>query len=867
MKRLLLVLFTTACALGAGSLTPTGLRCEYAVNPLGIDVVSPRLSWRLESNQRDAAQTAYQVLVASSPEKLKTGTADLWDSGKVISGRSIQVNYKGVKLASRQRCHWKVRVWDKSGQASEYSAPASWEIGLLTPKDWDAEWIGYPAGWNSRALYFRRDVDLKQAVRIARVYVAGLGYYELRLNGAKVGDHVLDPGFTAYSKRVLYATYDVTGHLRSGRNALGVIVGAGWYGTPSLLLQMEVTYQDGSSELFSTNGVRGNSRTGWRVTGSPIVANSIYDGETYDARLEKTGWDEPGGEAKMSSNSRTERWSTVMPVEPPGGRLVAQSVNPIKVVDSIRPVAMNEPKPGIFVYDTGQNMAGWAQLRVNGTSGTRVTLKFAESLNDDGTLNQQNLRAAAATDVYILKGGGEEVWQPRFTYHGFRYVQVEGFPGKPSIESVTAKVVRSSVDPNGSFESSNALLNRIQRMIWSTEASNLHSVPTDCPQRDERMGWMNDLTVRLEESVYNFDLARFYSKFLNDVSDTQTADGAIADTAPFKWGKRPADPVSASYLLMAHFLHQHYGDTRVMAEHFDGFKAWVEFLASRSRNHIVTYGYYGDWCPPQAFGNGPRSKETPVELMSTGYLYYCSRLLADMARVLGRPVDEKRYTALAQQVGQAFNRDYWKEATGGYGANNQSANSFALFLGVVPEQRVARVVANLAADVERQGGHLTTGNLCTKYLMEALTTNGHADAAYRIATQETYPSWGYMLSKGATTLWERWEHMTGGAMNSHNHPMMGSVSSWFYKYLAGIQADPRGPGFKRFVIHPYPVEGLKWVRASYTSMYGVIRSSWRKEKGRLVMNVTVPVNATATVFVPGQKPQEIGSGDYEFVSR
>jgi alpha-L-rhamnosidase len=580
--------------------------------------------------------------------------------------------------------------------------------------------------------------------------------------------------------------------------------------------------------------------------------------------------------------------------------LVSQTINPIKIMDTLHSGKMSEPRPGVFVYDLGQNVAGWAELRVKGERGVRVTLRFSENLAADGTVNQENLRKAAATDEYTLRGGGEEKWEPRFTYHGFRYIQVEGYPGRPGLQNILVKVIRSSVDPNGVFETNNELVNRIQKMVWWTEASNLYSVPTDCPQRDERMGWLNDLTVRTEEAVYNFNMSRFFPKFLNDIGDTQAEDGSITDTAPFKWGMRPADPVSASYLLQAWFLYQHYGDTRALADHFDGFKAWTDFLASKSMDGIVTYGYYGDWAPPSAYtvegslGSSAVSKDTPVQLMSTGYLYYCSRLLSSMAQILGRKDDKTKYDALAQKVGEAFNREYWNDAVGGYGANNQSANSFALFLGLVPQKQVPRVVDNLVKDVKVAGGHLTTGNLCTKYLLEALTTYGRADVAYEIVTQKTYPSWGYMLANGATTLWERWEELTGGGMNSHNHPMMGSVSSWFYKYLGGINTDPQAPGFKRIVIHPYPVGDLTWVRSEYTSMYGVIRSAWRREGKTFRLNLTVPVNTTATVYVPasnvshvteGGNPAasaagvewmrnedgavifEVGSGDYEFVAR
>jgi alpha-L-rhamnosidase len=576
--------------------------------------------------------------------------------------------------------------------------------------------------------------------------------------------------------------------------------------------------------------------------------------------------------------------------------LTAQAVNPIKIVDSLRPKSVTEPKPGVFVFDIGQNMAGWAQIQVSGARGTRLVLKFGEMVLKDGTIDQTNLFTATATDVYILKGEGTESWEPRFTYHGFRYVQLEGFPGRPSLDTLTAKVVRSSVEPSGTIETSDDLINRIQKMIWWTEASNLYSIPTDCPQRSERMGWMNDLTVRAEEEIYNFDMSRFYPKFLNDINDTQRADGAISDTVPYGWGQRPADPVSTSYLLLGWFAYQHYNDTHVLAEHFDGFEAWTEFLYSKTKDNIVTYGYYGDWSPPKAFSIGglesnPLSKDTPLEFMSTGYLYYNAWLLSHMAEALGRNDDKAKYTKMAEDVAASFNSKYWNENAGGYGSNNESMDAFALFLGIVPEGKIQRVVANLVKAVHDNGDHLTTGNLCTKYVLEALTKYGYGDLAFKVATQDTYPSWGYMLANDATTLWERWESLTGPGMNSHNHPMMGSVSAWFHKYLGGINPDPDAPGFKHFVIRPYPLGDLQWVRAEYRSPYGLIRSSWSKQNGVLSLKFTVPVNTTARVYIPardeasitvGEKRAamaegaklvdtqegtivfEVGSGDYEF---
>jgi alpha-L-rhamnosidase len=831
------------------------LRCEYAENPLGIDVPQPRLSWTIVSGRRGEAQSGYQILVASDPGLLGGDKADLWDTGKVVSGQSVNVRYEGKPLQSRQRCFWKVRVWDRDGRPSAFSDPAWWESAFLSPADWKAVWVGFTPGWTGRARYFRCFFEVAKPVSRARVYVAGLGYYELRLNGGKVGDRVLDPPNTDFSKRVLYATYDVTGDLRKGRNVVAAVVGHGWYGMPKLLLQLELTYTDGSSQMVYTSP---RPEHNWQVTSGPIVQDSIYDGETYDARLEKPGWDAPEG-AEGAPADRHEGWNTLHPVEPPGGRLMSAGLEPIKVVDTLRPAGVTQPKPNLFVFDTGQNLAGWARFRVHGQRGTKVILRFAENLYPDGTVNQENLRQAAATDTYILKGQGDESWEPRFTYHGFRYVQVEGYPGTPRLDDVDIRIVRSAVDPVSSFKSGNDLLNRIHKMVWWTEASNLHSVPTDCPQRDERMGWLNDMTVRIEMALYNFDLARFYAKFIDDVQDTQLS-GAISCTAPFKWGRRPADPVSASYFLLAWMLYQHYGDTVTMAEHFDGLKGWVDFLAGRTEEGIVDYSYYGDWSPPEKFAlekHSAVSRFTPGKLMSTGYLYYGAVLLQRMADVLGRQEDSVHYRQLAEKTAAAFNRQYWDPAAGGYASNNEASNSFALFLGLVPTDRIPAVVASLAKDVEKNGYHLTTGNLCTKYVLEMLTEHGHAELAYRIATQETYPGWGFMLANGASTLWERWEQLTGGGMNSGNHPMMGSVGSWFFKYLAGIRVDPSGPGFKKILIHPYLPSELEWAEGSYRTPYGEVRSSWKREGKGLRFDITVPANSTATVTLPVSADQPL----------
>lgn len=834
------------------------LKCEYATNPLGMDIAAPQLSWSIESAERGTFQNAFEILVADSPDILSKNKGNVWETGMIGSSLSAGVKYAGPELQSRKRYYWKVRIRNSNGKVSEWSEPAFFEMGLLKEEDWLGDWIGFNGGRTGKTLYFKGIFSIGKQLESARAYVSGLGYYELVINGKKAGDQKLDPAISEYSKRVYYSTFDVTGFLKK-ENVITVSVGPGWYGIPKLRIQIEMNYTDGTREVISSPSMRS-------VSTGPILKSSIYDGEFYDAREESKEL----YSYTLPENFINKKWGFANITDPPGGRMVSQKMEPIRIVDSITPVDIKEPVPGIYVVDAGRNLAGWASIRVKGERGTEITLKFAEALYKNGTVNQENLRSAEAKDVYILKGGAEEHWEPQFTYHGFRYIQVEGFPYRPKPGDFSIKLVRSGVSQTGNFKCSNELLNRIHKMVAATEASNLHSVPTDCPQRDERMGWLNDLTVRIEQALYNYDLSRFYAKFIDDVEDTQGPDGTITCTAPYRYGTRPADPVCASYLLLALKSYEFYGNTEIIRRHYAGLKAWVDFLNSRTENGIVNYSYYGDWSPPIAFGvdgSSPVSQFTPGKLMSTGYLYYCSRIISRMAGIIGNQADVKYYEELAVKTAEAFNKTWWDEKAGGYGSNNQACNSFALFLGIVDKEKIPSVVNNLVADVQKHDNHLTTGNLCTKYLLEMLTENGQVETAYKIATQETYPSWGYMLANGATTLWERWEFETGGAMNSHNHPMMGSVDSWFYKYILGILPDANGPGFEKLTIHPYIIGDLTFAEGELNTIKGRIKSAWKKEKGSVYLTISVPCNSLATVYVPSTNTRSITEGNRSIRNR
>jgi len=850
------------CSTGEQVVAPQDLLCEYRVNPLGIDNPSPRFSWKVVTQERGSFQTGYQVLVSQNLENLERDIGDMWDSGKVETRQSLHVVYGGKPLQSRTRYYWKVRIWDQQGRVSPYSAPAWFETAFLSQEDWRGVWIASPSVSKlSSAPMFRKEFLLTKEISRARAYISGLGYYELRINGQKVGDHVLDPAWTDYTKRVFYVTYDVTPYLRKGPNAIGVILGNGWFAysltrmhpTPQLLFQLHIEFQDGTEECIVSD-------RSWQVTvNGPIVENSIYHGEIYDARLEKPGWDMPG----YTMDPR--EWCIPIIAEPPGGIMVAQFLEPIKVVQDVIPVNVSSPKPGIYVFDFGQNIAGWVKLRVRGPKGTKVTMRFAELLYEDGTVNQENLRAARATDVYVLKGEGVEVYEPRFTYHGFRYVQLEGLPEKPGLEDVVGRVVRSSVKQIGSFRCSHELLNKIQQNAFWTEANNLHGIPTDCPQRDERLGWLNDMTVRAEAALYNFDLACLYTKWLDDIKDTQDpATGAIADTAPFRgYGRRPADPVAMSYLVVPWLLYVFYGDRQILEKHYEGMKRWIAYLEKATDEAgIVSYSYYGDWSPPLtesvpgSIGAGALSATTPGVFVSTCLFYYGVLLLSKVAGVLGEHEDEEYYTSLAAKTREAINRVFLDAEAKTYATGSQTCHVLPLFLKLVPDEYDKDVLQNLVEDIEKRGGHLATGNLGSKYLMDVLSEYGRADVAYVLATQTTYPSWGYMVMQGATTMWERWEYVTGGwqaEMASHCHPMNATVSAWFYKTLGGIMPVEEDPGFGRIIIRPYMPRDLTSVECVLQTLRGPVRSEWRRTSQGFVMNVAIPWNAMASIHVPIDK--------------
>ncbi len=853
------------------------LRCESSVNPLGIDTASPRLSWVLRSGDRGQEQTAYQVQAASTVEKLRAGHPDLWDSGKAPGKQTLNVIYGGSPLGSGARAYWRVRAWDRTGRVSGYSDPAMFETGLLRYDDWSASWITRQAAriQNEAELFddhpaplFRKEFVLEKKVRRARLYVSGLGYYEARLNAERVGDHMLDPGWTSYGKRVLYSTYDITDQLRPGRNALGLMLGNGWFnplplrfwgkinlrehlavGEPRAILQLHIEFQDGSQTVIGTGET-------WRASEGPILRNNLYLGEVYDARKEQTGWDSPQFD--------DSKWASARLAEPSLGPLHAQESPPIRITRALKPIRITEPQPGVFIFDLGQNFAGWARLRVNGPAGTRVRLRYGELLNTDGSLNGLTAvcgqikqggpkysypgkgapKTAWQQDEYCLKGGGPETYTPRFTFHGFRYVEVTGFPGQPGREAITGLRLNSDVEPAGSFTCSEPLLNRIQEMVLWTELSNLFSVQSDCPHR-EKFGYGGDIVAASEMGILNFDMSRFYAKAVRDLADDVRPNGGFTETAPFVGisdeglGER-SGPIGwgTAHPLLQWQLYQYYGDRRTLEDNYDATARWVALLRSTATNGILDNG----------ISDHESLVPKPRALTGTAFYYYNLKLHARLSRILGKETAAAETEALAETVKAAFNREFLQPGTGRYGTGTQASQAFALFMGLTPPGETEPALDVLVKDIQNRQGHLSTGIFGTKYMLNALTDLGRTEAAWQIATQRDFPGWGHMLERGATTLWEHWEFSDN--TYSHNHPMFGSVSEWFYKALAGINPAVDAEGFDRIILRPHPVGDLKWVKASHNSVRGRIVSEWERRADRFVWHIEVPVGSIATVFVP-----------------
>jgi alpha-L-rhamnosidase len=732
------------------------------------------------------------------------------------------------------------------------------------------------------AALFRKPFTIDKPVRSARIYATALGSYCLFLNGARLGKDLLTPDWTDYRKRVLYQTYDITKSIARGTNAIGVILGDGWYGSglgwnglrfnfgpPPLrfIAQIEIDYTDGQHQTVVTDGT-------WKTSASAVLRSELYTGETYDARLEQPGWD--------TAIFQDAAWTAAAISDAPPAVVSSQMSPTIQVTENILPKSVASPAPGVFIFDMGQNLVGWAGLTASGPAGTKIRLRFAEILKPDGNIYRDNLRAAEAIDTFILRGRGAEYFEPHFTYHGFRYVEVTGYPGKPPTDAITGQVFHTANEFTGKFTSSSPMLNQLWRNALWSERGNLESVPTDCPQRDERLGWMGDAQVFWRTASFNMDMAAFTHKWMRDVVEAQSPAGAFADVSPRVVDEADGAPAwGDAGVIIPWTSWQQYGDTRIIEENWEPMAHWMEYIGSANPDGIRNQrrnNDFGDWVPAES--------ETPKDLIATAYWAYDANLMSQMARASGKEADSKKYTALFDSIRAAFQKQFIR-ANGEVGNGSQTCYALALHMHLLPDSLKAMAMDRLVADIEKRNWHLSTGFVGTPYLLSALSNNGHADVAYRLLLNDTYPSWGYMISKGATTIWERWNGDVGDpSMNSYNHYAFGAVVEWLYRHVAGIDTAPDSPGFQKIEIHPLPDARLNRVHGEYDSIYGKIISDWRSPPGgQFTLKVTIPANTTAIVYLPAGpnshvtesgKPVEtqngpagfvtaaIGSGSYEF---
>jgi alpha-L-rhamnosidase len=1001
----------------------SSLRCEYQSEPVGIDMMHPRLSWILESKDYNQFQTAYQILVASNPDLLTDKKADCWNSGKVQADTSINVNYEGISLQSLSKYYWTVRVWDKDDCVTSWSSTGSWTTGLMDLAEFQGQWISYSkplqhevynltvpldldhAKWiwldtetKTGSFVFGRKIDIEDVTKltsaeilltaddsfkffingvsagfgntwsdtqsidlldhlktgsnlfeievantggaagmvckivfregeqkstvvvsdadwkvqgcsqlslqadlvkevaeygagpwgkvkvpgqdtfwtqkspspllrkeftlekkIASSYavVSGLGFYELRINGKKVGDKVLDPVFTNYEKTVLYSTYDITDYVQKGGNAVGIMLGNGWYNShtraawnfdsaawrdnPKALMDIVVNYTDGTSRRICTDST-------WVGSNGPLVADAIRSGEVYDARLEQDGWDKPGFNVS---------WESVNVVVAPKGKLRSEIMPATKVHEIIKPVSIIEPKDGIYIVDMGVNIAGWVKLKVRGERGQKITVRYAEKLTN-GLLDNNNIRGLTfsgpfQTDTYYLKGEGVEQWHPRFVYHGFRYVEVTGLMEKPTPDTIQAQMVYTDFEQIGTFKCSNDLFNTIQELTDRSYKSNFIGIPTDCPQR-EKNGWTADAHLAAEQAMLNYNNFLSYEKWLGDFRDDQDKEGRYSCIIPTPgWGARDLTEWDSAYMIIAWYLYLYYGDVKVIEDNYDNMKSYIANVERRihTNDYVVEFGL-GDWA-------NDGGSVTPVPLTATAYFYYDLVLMRHFAGVLNRPLDVKYFDELSEKVKTAYNQKFYK-GNGVYADGQQTALAMSMFYNLVPPSEYKAVQGKLLEAIEARDNHHDTGILGAKCIFRVLGDIGETDLAMTMLNQKTIPSYGYWIENGATSLYENWSKSPG----SMNHIMYGDISAWFYSYLAGIQADPEKPGFKRIVIHPRFAEGLDWVNAKYDSPYGSVKVNWNVHGSDFICQVNVPVNTEAKVILETSNPQSIKTDEKHY---
>ena len=842
------------------------LICEYKTNPLGIDIANPRLSWQLSASEDNVMQSAYEIRVASSPEKLNSKQL-VWSSGRVTSSQSVSVVYNGPALLSMQRVYWQVRIWDNKNKASAWSEPAFWEMGILKPTDWKASWISFGGekemNGSKPAQYFRKEFATTKKVKSAKVYATALGLYQLRINGAKVSSDLFTPGWTSYKKRLQYQTYDVTSMLK-GQNAIGVVLADGWYrgnigfskqhdyygDKLGLLLQLQITYADGTTEAILSD----NS---WKATSNgPIVESDIYNGELYDARMELTGWDQSGYNGS--------KWADALVFNKTNEILIAPQGVPVKAIEEIKPIKLIVTPKGETVFDMGQNMVGWVRLKVAGKKGDQVTLKFAEVLDKAGNFYTENLRAAKATDVYILKGDGTEIYEPHFTFHGFRFVKIEGITATPVLDQITGIVIHSDMKPTGTFSCSDTLINKLQHNIQWGQKGNFMDVPTDCPQRDERLGWTGDAQVFSMTAAFNFDVASFYTKWLGDVAADQLPNGKVPHVIPDVLNGEGGSTAWADVSVIVPWtVYLSYGDVRILEKQYPSMKAWVGYMTSRAgEDHLWTGDFhFGDWLAFATSNSDYTGATTEKDLIATAYYCYSTNLLSKIAIILGQKEDAAKYQQMVVDIKKAFNHEF-VTPSGRLVSHTQTAYALALAFDLLPESLVPKASEYFANDVQKFG-HLTTGFVGTPLLCKTLSAIGRDDLAFMLLNNKQYPSWLYPVLQGATTIWERWDGQKPDGtfqdvgMNSFNHYAYGAIGEWLYRHVAGIDIDTNHPGYKHILLAPHPGGGLKSANADIVTLYGKVGSSWKFENEDFVCEVVIPANTSATLTLPFAKAGQV----------
>lgn len=854
MKKILLGLLLLACGTVSAQLSVTKLLTENLPYPFGIDATHPRFSWELNSNERNSMQTAYELKVVKDKKSL-------WQTGKTNSAQSVYITYQGPALESNQLYQWQVRVWDNHGKTSAWSDPASFKTGLLHPADWKANWIeaGYTEdSINRPAQYFRKPFSLNKKIRSATAYVTSLGLYEAQLNGQRIGDAYLTPGWTSYNTRLQYQAYDVTGLLRNGANAIGVTLGNGWYRgylawddhkniygrKPALLMQVIVDYQDGSKEYISTD-------ESWQCSTGPILYSEIYHGETYDARAEKKGWAEPGYSALGWVNARS-----ISNSKPP---LIATINEPVRKHERLKPVKIFKTPKGELVADFGQNLVGWVELKVTGNAGDQVVISHAEVLDKAGNFYTTNLRAAKQQNRYILSGGKEEFFEPHFTFQGFRYIKVDGFPGELSAANLTAVALYSDMPATGSFSSSNTLINQLQHNIQWGQKGNFLDVPTDCPQRDERLGWTGDAQVFSRTAAFNFDVNNFFAKWMKDLAADQLENGSVPFVIPNVLGKGSAGSTgwADAATIIPWNMYLAYGDKKILEDQYPSMKAWQGFMEKNSKEDLWATGFhFGDWLFYRPFDdNDGRAAVTDKYLIAQCFFAHSTELMAKTATVLGKSADAEHYRGRLEKIKAAFRKEYMT-GNGKLVSGTQTAYTLALQFDMLPEALRQQAADRLAENIKSYGYHLTTGFLGTPYLCHVLSRYGYTDIAYRLLLQETYPSWLYPVKMGATTIWERWDGIKPDStfqvpsMNSFNHYAYGAIGDWMYRVAAGLDTKEEAPGYAQLIIAPQIGGNFTHLEAKLQTRFGEALSGWKITEGVVQLHIRIPVNSSALIYIP-----------------